>query len=132
MSKTIEPTPRPWSVEKNNHRMRIVHRVGEPGQPGFKYRHVTRDWLEQKSGAKRGTSPNWYGFTAQEEMDSALIVRAVNSHERLLSLLSTCAAYLAQGDMEVTSRSIDGEAFKAELLAAVNEAQRGDGTEVQS
>jgi hypothetical protein len=67
--------------------MRIVHRVGEPGQPGFKYRHVTRDWLEQKSGAKRGASPSYYGFLPVEIANAELIVRAVNCHADLIAAL---------------------------------------------
>lgn len=63
--------------------MRIVHRVGEPGQPGFEYERVTGDWYEKKSSAKRGTSPSFYGWTEKEEGNAALIARAVNTIDDL-------------------------------------------------
>lgn len=66
-------------LSKGNHRMRVIVERGSRETFDYYCRFVTPDWHESKSGAKRGTSPNYYGFLSQDETDAQLIVAAFNS-----------------------------------------------------
>lgn len=78
----------PWEILTQNHNLYIGHK--EPDQyttSGLRWQFVGRPIPEQRSGAKRGCSPNWYGWSKTDEANAEIICRAVNSHADLLAAL---------------------------------------------
>lgn len=70
-------TPGDWEILKQNHNLYIGHK--EPSQwatGGFTWEYVTRPIPESRSGAKRGESPSWHGWTAKAEANARLIAAA--------------------------------------------------------
>lgn len=73
-------TSEPWEILKQNHNLYIGNKQADKYcTGGFSWRFVCRPFPEQRSGAKRGTSPSWYGWSELVEANAARIVSCVNA-----------------------------------------------------
>lgn len=64
-AKAGRATPGPWAITETDHRMRI--------HPGGWCNSDLATWREHKSGARRGESPRWRGWTEREKANAAHI-----------------------------------------------------------
>jgi hypothetical protein len=84
------PFALPLHVVEGHHRLYIhesfTHSDGTIVPAGGPLEHL--EMWEPKTGAKRGCSPRWLGFTDKQRARAEYIVRAVNCHEELVQLLN--------------------------------------------
>lgn len=106
---STQHTPAPWFVVETEHRLRI-HGPYNQTRPSGVPLHKLEIW-EPKTGAARGCSPTWKGFTEEQRADARLIAAA----PELLAACQDALRQLKEYEGRIVDRTfLDSAIAKAE------------------
>lgn len=114
----IAHTPGPWGIREENHRLWVAP-IRKSDGVVLSFPRLA-EYRESKSGAARGCSPRWHGFTAEDYANAVLIAKAPDLLKALTNAahaLDYCLTHYVPND-DVLARKCAKNLETAQALIA--------------